>query len=102
MAAAIGALVAMATYAERGLMGKLRSSADAVGVQYHPKQTTSDFTLAIDSEIKTESKLVKDQLIDPLNNIKADVMVTTTTLIQDDSTKSGNEKVNALGSDIWK
>ena len=96
----VGALLTMAVYIKRSLAGRLRGSADSIGEQYAPGRTTSDMTLTVSSDTKTASELQLDQ--DVGNGAKADVMVTTTTVNNDTTTRTGRETVGALDASVWK
>lgn len=96
----VAACLAMQVYAKRGLSGRIRASADSIGEQYAPNKTTGTFTTTIASDTTTTSKLVKDR--DVGGGTKADVMVTTTTINNDSTSKTGSETVDALGTDLWK
>ena len=43
--AIVAALVTMQIYLKRGIQGKMRQSADSIGEQYAPENTTSDINL---------------------------------------------------------
>ena len=96
------ALLGMAIYVKRAISGQLRSSADSMGQQYHPTQTTSEHTLDIRSTTITTSTLVPDQVI---RGLPADVMVYTTEIPKDKpetTTRTGHEEVGPIGDDVWK
>ena len=96
----VSALLMMAVYIKRSFAGRLRASADSIGEPYAPKHTTSNITLTMQSDTKTESELKTDQ--DVGNGTKADVMVTKTTINNDVTTRSGNETVGPLGTNLWE
>lgn len=98
IAVVVLALVTMQIYIKRGISGKLRAAADSVGEPYHPKQTDADFTLSVISDTMTEAKLLKDQQVD---DTTADVMVTTSTINDETTTRTGAETVGPLGNDLW-
>ena len=99
IAVAVAALIAMKIFVKRSVGGHLRNAADSVGPQYDPKHTQSSFTSTNVNDTLTESTLHRDQ-VDP-TGAKVDVMVTKTTLNQDDTTRTGNESVDVLGTDLW-
>ena len=93
-------LVAMSIYLMRASSGRLRANADAIGEQYHPRQTTSNFTLTVQSTTKNESKLLLDQSLP--DGTKANVIEHTTTTVNDTSNKTGTETVGQMGSSVWQ
>ena len=100
IAVIVAAFVTMGVYLKRGLSGGIRSGADQIGEQYDPRNTTSNLTLTMSSQTTTESKVLKDQNIGEEN--PADVMITKTTISDDTTTKTGQETVDALGTDLWE
>ena len=101
IAVAVASLLAMQIYMKRGISGKMRQAADSIGTQYGPKETTSSLTLKISTDTTTASTLVKDQVIGP-GTQTADVLVTTTTLNNSKTERTGNESVGPLQSDLWQ
>ncbi|MBI4322868.1 MAG: hypothetical protein HY596_01185 [Candidatus Omnitrophica bacterium] len=99
LAVIIAALLAVQIYLKRGVAGKLRTAADSIGEQYAPRQTTSSLIFQTHSDTVTESKLEKDKLIG--GGKKADVMVTTTTINDETTQRTGTETVDSLGTDLW-
>ena len=95
-----GALVTMSIYIKRSIGGRLRGAADTLGEQYAPGGTTSNTTLSIVSDTETKSELQIDQTLP--SGEKADVTVTTTTINNDVTTRTGSETVGPLGTDVWK
>ena len=51
----VAALIAVQVYLKRGIQGRLRSNADAIGEQYDPVRTTSDFVMNHVSNTTTTS-----------------------------------------------
>jgi len=100
IAVTVAALLAMQIYMKRGISGKLRQAADSIGTQYGPKEATSSMTLKTSTDTTTSSTLVKDQVIGP-GSQKADVLVTTTTLNNSKTERTGSESVGPLQSDLW-
>lgn len=102
LAVFIAALLAIQTYCQRALMGRLRASADSVGDQYAPKRTTSSMTLTTSSDTTTESNLLVNQDVstDPSNLLKADVIRTTTTIHNEQTGRTGHETVGPLGANL--
>lgn len=95
----VGALLSMQIYMKRGVSGRLRQAADSIGAQYAPRKATSDMTQTVISDTTTKSKILLDQ---PVGAETADVMVTETIINNDSTSRTGSEKVEALGTDLWK
>lgn len=51
----VAALIAMQVYLKRSIQGHLRSSADAIGEQYDPTKTASDFVMNHVTNVTTTS-----------------------------------------------
>ena len=98
IAVVIAALLVMQVYMKRSVNGMLRRGADAIGEQYAPKDATSNVTLTVNSDIVTSSVLKLNQ---PVGTETADVMLTDTTINQDQTTRSGSENVGPLGTNLW-
>ncbi|MDD5431570.1 MAG: hypothetical protein PHO70_01065 [Candidatus Omnitrophica bacterium] len=76
----VAGLIAMQTYIKRGYEGKLRESADTMGKQYNPEDTTYNYTTSTSSlstEVVSDSK-------------------TTTTIQNQTSNRTGNETVGGV------
>jgi hypothetical protein len=83
----IAALLSMATYIKRGMQGNYRNSADELGSQYEPENTTADRTYSEFSSSITDSETVED----------AGKLKTTTNSNENNaSTRSGWEEVGPL------
>ena len=95
VAVVAAALLSMAIYLKRSVSGKLREGADSVGEQYHPTNTSGTHTLTVDSTVVTTSGLEHNSALN------ADVMKYETKIENETSTKTGNETVGALGTDVW-
>ena len=96
------ALLGMAIYVKRAISGQLRSSADSMGQQYHPTQTTSMQKLEVNSTTISTSELRRDQVLE--NGQTADLMVYRTEIPPDkpETTKrTGHEEVGPIGDDVW-
>ena len=103
IAVIVAALIAMQIYMKRGVQGRLRSAVDSISEPYDPKNTNSDTTLMTNSQSKSETTLDRDRLIPVGNaNVKADVLVSKTTIEQEKTERSGSETVGALGNDLWR
>lgn len=79
----VAALIGMQVYVKRGFSGKLKESADSIGQQFSPGHTTSEYTV----KSETESK---EELLGA---------VTTTDITKQETTRTGNETVETLGSE---
>ena len=94
------ALLGMAVYVKRAVSGKLREGANSIGEQYHPTQTSGTHTLQADSTVMTATTLKRDQDIG--RGLISDVLEYKTTIVQDKSSRTGNETVGPIGDDVWK
>lgn len=54
IACIIAGLVAMTIYIKRGIQGRFRQVSDSIGEQYSPKNTESDLTTSVTSEITSQ------------------------------------------------
>ena len=54
VAAVVAALIAMQVYLRRGVQGKIKQSADEIGEQFSPTNTTSSYTTT--TRVTTEEK----------------------------------------------
>ncbi|MBI2495484.1 MAG: hypothetical protein HYY90_05035 [Candidatus Omnitrophica bacterium] len=100
LAIVVAALVAMQTYIKRGLSGRLRTSADSVGMPYEPSNTTSNVTLTVRTDTTTESSMERDRPIG--GGETADVLVTKTTINESSTERSGDEWVGPLRRELWR
>lgn len=110
IAVVTGALVAMQIYLKRGLAGRHRQAADAVGEQFSPRHTTGTMTTVMQGTTTTDSHLElrpvpPDAQGNPVldaqgNPATREVVVTTTTIDAPETTaRAGNETVEALDSE---
>ncbi|MBU4332800.1 hypothetical protein KKD20_06890 [Patescibacteria group bacterium] len=85
----VAALLTMQVYIKRSLQGKLRSAADEIGQQYDPRNTLSDITTSLISDVTTgvESKKENGKL----------TTTTTVTINNQSETRYGDETVGPLG-----
>lgn len=95
------ALLSMAIYLKRGMVGRLRVGADTIGQQYEPRATTSKLTLSVKSTTTTTSKLFKKELVDPDSGTRANVMKFDTK-VDETTDRTGTEDVGAMGTNIWQ
>lgn len=124
VACVVGALVAMSVYVKRAMQGRLRQSADELGEQYAPKNTTGISNIAVDSRSTTvtsnvnEKTMYDDCLKQPgMNDVKCreaadlngngqldeDVFAlrSKTTLDSENSNQSSTETVGPLEDSIY-
>lgn len=89
----VAGLLAMQVYIKRSMQGRLRQAADELGQQYAPKNTTSDITVGVESDmdIKVETE-EKD------GKIKT---TTTTTINYENESRTGTETVAELESSLF-
>ncbi|MHB8154815.1 MAG: hypothetical protein ACYDFR_02035 [Candidatus Omnitrophota bacterium] len=72
-------------YLKRGYQGKLKESADSMGQQFSPGYTTNQYTL-------TNSSTSKEEVLDK---------VTTSTISDQKSDKTGSEEVATSDKEFW-
>ena len=96
------ALLGMAIYVKRAISGQLRSSADSMGQQYHPTQTTSTQKLEVNSTTISTSELKRDQDLgigQPVDVMEYRTEIPTAT--PEKTTRTGTENVGPIGTDVW-
>jgi uncharacterized protein (UPF0333 family) len=81
----VAGLIAMQIYLKRGWQGKLRDSADSMGEQFSPGHTTYHYVTNSTSN-STENSTFG---------------ATHTNIIAQNTTKTGNEHVEAEGGEKW-
>jgi len=81
----VAGLVAMQVYLKRGYQGKLKESADSMGQQFSPGNTTSNYTITNKS---TSTEELRDK-------------VTTSTIGSQESSKTGTEAVATSDKEFW-
>lgn len=59
--AIVAGLIATATYLRRGIQGRVRASADSIGEQYAPGNTTGRFSITQSSNAKVTSDEVSEE-----------------------------------------
>jgi hypothetical protein len=87
----IAGLIAMQIYLTRAFQGRLRSTADNIGEQYAPGNTTADFTQTFLSNSFTVTNTIED------------AGITNTTTVSDSNetqTRVGTERVGPLHGKI--
>ncbi len=89
----VAALLAMQVYIKRGMQGRLKAVADDLGSQYAPKNTDSDFTLELESDVVTKVETVEED-----DKLKT---TTTNTIIIDEQTRTGKETVGELEDSLF-
>ena len=132
LAAVSAALLAMQIYVKRGIAGELRRAADSTGEQYDPKNTTGTITLASTNDATTTSETLNEpQMTDRLKKeclkegrppaecaqICQDLSVppngnctdervfgtiSKSILKEETVTRTGDETVGPLGTDLWQ
>lgn len=83
----VAALIAMQIYIKRSMQGRLRETADSLGTQYDPQNTTSDITMSQNSEVETEVETTEDKETGKTHT------KTTVNLIKQEDKNYGNETV---------
>ncbi len=99
-AVVVAALVGMQIYLKRGVSGRWREAADAIGEQYAPRHTTSHFEQHATGITTTSSELHLSA-----NNTGQDVVTTTGTIDADKPeqvTRRGHQEVGRLQTDLWE
>ncbi len=86
IAVIVAALVAMNTYMKRGISGKMKESADSIGDQYSPGNTTSNKITTTFSDI---------------HETTTPAGVTTNTYNQNTRDVTGSEDVGATSGEVW-
>jgi len=81
----VAALIAMQIYIKRSMQGRLKDTADSLGTQYDPQNTTSDITLSQNSNVDTVVTTTED-------GDKTRTVTTVTINTQEDK-NYGNETV---------
>ena len=101
LAVLVAALLTMQIYMKRGFSGRLRAAANSIGEAYAPRRTTADLTFTAKSNTLTTAKL---EARDVDGDGKADqVMVTSTKILSDTTSRTGSETVGSLGSEkLWE
>ncbi len=98
------ALLAMKGYIKRGLAGGYRNAANSIGDQYDPRGSAAKYNIVSRSDITSDSKLVKDKVIGQANgqDIKVNVMETTSRINEDSTTKTGEETIAPPKKGLWE
>ncbi len=86
------ALLVMQTYIKRGISGKLRSTADQIGQQYDPGNTTSVITVTLNNDVTTIVQSEEDEEGDEARQ----KTTTTVTINSETEERSGLETVGAI------
>ena len=98
-AVVVAALVGMQIYMKRGISGRLRASADAIGEPYSPKHTNGSFTMTQTGNTTSASSLRQKNATQAY-----DVLITTSTLTTPETTtQTGNMTVDGLSTEqLWE
>lgn len=83
----VAGLIAMQTYITRGVQGKLRQTADSIGEQYAPANTSADITQAFNYFSNTLTNTTENA---------GKTITTTSANFNETQTRSGNETVGPL------
>lgn len=97
IACVVAALLAMQVYIKRGISGRLRSAADGIGQQYDPRNTDSDITISLDSDVTTTVKTDNGETGDGIERLKT---TTTVDIEKEVEKRKGYEKVGELGPSL--
>ncbi len=95
----IGALLAVHHYVKRAIQGRWREAADQIGEQYEPRKTRSNITTAIDREVITH---VEDDVEVIIDDVPGYATRTTEQILEDVTRRSGNERLEEFGDDLWE
>ena len=94
IACIVAALVTMQIYLKRGMQGKMRQSADSIGEQYAPENTTSDMTINFSSNSTTTTNTV--EINDPTTNTTTTTTTTVVDVPLETQTRTGSETVGPI------
>ena len=100
LAIVVAALITMQIYVKRGISGRLRQTADAIGAQYGPRAASSSMTYTMSSSVVVDSEMREDQ--DVGGGVTADVMKVITTIDYDTTTRSGTENLAPMGASAFE
>jgi hypothetical protein len=84
IACVVAGLLAMQIYIKRGFQGRFRESADSIGEQYSPTDTSSNITMTFGSDTTTTMNVTEN------NGISTSITETNST---DTQGRSGSETV---------
>ncbi len=107
IACVAGALIAMSIYVKRGLSGRFRQSADELGPQHNPADTSGHLETTVYSHTITNSTSTNEAAankdINKDNLISSDVYFTEikSDLKYENIKQSGDETVGPLGKDLF-
>lgn len=96
--AIVFAFLAMQVYLRRSIAGRLRSDIDAVGQQYDPTDTISDFSINHISNTTTTTRASQDIYMNPVTGFAENRLMTTITseTHYDNTVRSGYEEVGGF------
>lgn len=94
----IGALITMQHYIKRALQGGWRNAADQIGDQYDPKHASGGITTKMNKKIITEVE--SDQPV-WINGRPGFATITTETIMEDKTERSGTESMGPYGATLW-
>jgi len=102
----IAAIIAMQIYVKRGIEGRLKQSADEIGDQYAPLNTTTNITTTLDSTQKVKSDYVQlnDLAGAPLNDVYGlpALGISSETEINETTQRSGSEAFGKFEDKLFK
>lgn len=87
----VAGLIAMQIYITRGMQGRFRQSADSIGEQYAPEDTTSDTRQNFNSDSHTVTTTI---------DINGRIETTTVSNVDETQTRSGSERVGPLSERV--
>jgi len=93
----VAALLAIQVYIKRGIQGRLRSSADSIGEQYAPGNTTSNTTLNFNSNSETNVSVTESYWSGSLDA----TYIYTGTFFNEADSRTGNETVGKLQGSLF-
>lgn len=83
----VAGLLAMQVYLKRGYQGKMKESADSMGDQFSPGQTTAHYNT---------TSITRSQ-----ETVNGTANTTVTQIFQQDSNKTATENVTGFGDEHW-
>ncbi len=111
----VAAFVAMQIYVKRGVEGRLKQTADDIGEQYAPENTTTDITTNLTSTQNQETKIVpltypsdyqdvnlRGKPILDDNGFPVYGTQTTITINDETMTRSGSEKLGKFEDKLFQ
>jgi hypothetical protein len=94
----IAALLSVQHYVKRAFQGSLRSAADQMGDQYEPGKASDGFTTTLNKRTLTE---VRNNEPVSINGRDGYATITTETIMEDRTDRSGTERMGPFGATLW-